>query len=764
MKLPLLLGVLTAAAPQPPPAPVQDVEAVRIEGVVRSVDDGARVPLPYALVEVSVAEGRRSVMADRNGAYRIEGLPPGPRHVRAFHVGYEPLELEVLVPASGTVEVDFILGRRAVRLPSIRVVADASSTIDVGPGEAPTPAKGREMVGLRALEASPGLVESGLGDAVRSVPGNEPREPSDVLLMRGSTADLKLVLLDGVPVYTPFHTGGLLQSFQMSTLGAATHHMGGAPARYDGGLSYILDLRTRAARRDRLRASGSVDLLSVKGAVETGLGGGGGLLAAGRALHEGGARLAGGTRSPYGYRDLLVRGDVDTGERGNLSFMGFTNHEAVHLDMPASETRPGLDEASWGNRALSTRWTSPLGEGAHLDLGVAAMSYRAELPVLPASPPAEGEDSEVYVASGRTERTRVTADLRLPGVAGGLRIGAALDRTDAAYGTRSAGDVTSAVRSQGSVLGAYVDGLYDLGDELDVRYGLRVDRFDPGGVGAALRLAALWSLGSDVLVTVAGGRYHQLVRLGDTEIDLGLGDGLLAGTVPDPESGRNHLSALLRPALADHLTLSLDQFVTSRVRLTFEGYLKRFSNVGTGESPGLTNSGADLRVIRESETTTAWLGYSLAWFWERGAEPRDFSGRHLLSAGLQAPVLGPVGLDLRASFSEGLPLTAVVLDQTQGRTLTTADAGVQLTSGAQEASSTTTTTTDGFLRLDAEIYAEWTREQGSRTWYIRPYLRILNALDRRDALFYYFEPWRSDELRPLAELSLVPVAGIEWRF
>ena len=47
---------------------------------------------------------------------------------------------------------------------------------------------------------------------------------------------------------------------------------------------------------------------------------------------------------------------------------------------------------------------------------------------------------------------------------------------------------------------------------------------------------------------------------------------------------------------------------------------------------------------------------------------------------------------------------------------------------------------------------------------VRPYLRVINALDQRDALFYYFEPWRDAELRPLAERSILPVFGVEWRF
>jgi hypothetical protein len=43
-------------------------------------------------------------------------------------------------------------------------------------------------------------------------------------------------------------------------------------------------------------------------------------------------------------------------------------------------------------------------------------------------------------------------------------------------------------------------------------------------------------------------------------------------------------------------------------------------------------------------------------------------------------------------------------------------------------------------------------------------VRVLNALDRRDALFYAFQPWRSDALTPLAARPLVPVLGVAWRF
>ena len=53
---------------------------------------------------------------------------------------------------------------------------------------------------------------------------------------------------------------------------------------------------------------------------------------------------------------------------------------------------------------------------------------------------------------------------------------------------------------------------------------------------------------------------------------------------------------------------------------------------------------------------------------------------------------------------------------------------------------------------------------GGRRFALRPYAKVLNALDRRDGLFWYFSPWRDPSVRPLAELSLLPVIGFEWRF
>jgi hypothetical protein len=79
--------------------------------------------------------------------------------------------------------------------------------------------------------------------------------PEDVLYVRGGAADLKLVLLNGAPVYAPFHIGGLINALDADVLRSANLYVGGAPARYDGGLSYVMEMETRSGRNVRPHAS-----------------------------------------------------------------------------------------------------------------------------------------------------------------------------------------------------------------------------------------------------------------------------------------------------------------------------------------------------------------------------------------------------------------------------------------------------------------------------------------------------------------------------
>jgi hypothetical protein len=578
-----------------------------------------------------------------------------------------------------------------------------------------------------------------------------------VLFMRGATTDLKLVLLDGAPVYAPFHVGGLLPTFDPNVMGTASHYVGGAPARYDGGLSYILDLSTRAPGRERVSSSGSVDLLSARASVDGPLGRSGGFLVGARALHRGAGHLLPAGAVPYGYGDALARVEVGLTPGHSLSATGFMNRESVLLDFPgATGTRSAPRDASWGNRAVSLTYRGRIG-ATRTALRGAAGRYDASLPISRA-------DGDLF-AWGASGRMRLTVDVVSPLGKTEIRYGVSAERVETTYEGRTlggAGGIVLEDAADGEVVGGYAEAVVPVSNQVRLWAGLRLDRFSSDGtLRPAPRLRLAWLLSDQAVLSLAVGRYHQYARVSDEGVQ-----GTLAGVVPEG-SGLSLADPLLSVARSSHLVVSLDQMLLPKVRLGLDGYVKAFEGVST---PGqrLNASGADLRVSHVSPSATVWLGYSLAWYWSQdglGYTTERFAGQQLLSLGASGRAWSRLGLDLRLAYGDGLPLTAVQLsdaaDEAAGPgPVLDVDGGTNrelpIWSGGARA--------DQFLRLDLEVSGTFDARIGGRPVLLRPYLRVMNALGRRDALFYYFEPWRSPDAQPLMESALLPVVGVEWRF
>jgi hypothetical protein len=754
-----------------------------IRGTVMAERDGQRVPLPYAMVEIKGPQSVRWVMADGTGRYLAGGISTGaPLQLRAVHLGHQDARLEVTVPSGSSVTVDLLLTPKPIELPPVLVNAGSAIPELEGDRAPPAQARARGEVALRALEASPGLVESGVGEAARRLPGNEPSDPTDVLFMRGSTADMKLVLLDGAPVYTPFHMGGLLRSFDSDVLGSATHHVGGAPARYDGGLSYILDLRTRRPRQSGTRWVGALDLMSARTSLDAALGERAGVMFSTRALHGLQSRLAGGRAAPYGYLDGLAKAELDLSEEHRLSALAFGNGESVRLSLPTSTLQeaafPGgplgrrPESASWGNALLSLTYAGEWHETAW-EIRASTTRYRADLPLpLRRDSTQQNEPTTAFdalLASGETRRSLVGLDaVRFFG-ASALRFGGTLDFSEMRLGahqlTRQSSDSVLAYQTsaRAAVAGGYLDFQRPLSSEVHLRSGIRWDSYGDLGTRGGVRLGLLWNLTENALLTVAGGRYHQLVRTTDADAQLAMGDGTTTGTGGSAAQVAD--LPLLSVGSADHVVLSLDQQLTPQLRLTTEGYFKRFSGMDGLGREQLNASGIDLRILRVGERVTGWMGYSLSWFWDSPdplGRAEDFTGRHLLSLGLQGRLARRWGLDFALAYSDGLPLTSIPF--ARGSADYAAEAAPTTPTVSTRSNTLGSRDSGTFLRVDLEGFADLETEWGTRTIRLRPYLRVLNALDRRDALFYYFEPWRDPELRPLAELSVIPVLGLEWRF
>jgi hypothetical protein len=730
---------LAAIAMQPPAQP-----SGMVYGQVRSSATGE--PIRYAVVEVVNARTREPMRAqtDKDGFYYLHNIPEGWRVLRASHIDHAAHEAEVHVRSGAQLFLNIILELRPVPLPVVtarvnNLPAGTTDTVGARPSELGT-------ASVHVLEATPGVAELGLAEAAREVPGQDPPDPSDVLFVRGSGADLKLVLLNGAPVYAPFQVGGLINALDAEMLRSATLYLGGAPARYDGGLSYVMDLETRSGRPRQAHATMSMDMLAARTVLEGPLGESVSFLASGRAVHGLGATPFVGDPFPYTYGDAIARTDIDLGPDGNVSLTGFWNRERVLLDSIGA-----IDQAAqWGNAAGSIRYRTDLA-GADALFTVAAGEFSTQLPL---------GQLEPVLTEATSRRTRAAADLVRPLGPVRLHFGASYDRLEIAYRAwrRSAGRDSALMSSQsdGDVAGVYVDADINAGRRLRLRGGLRADVFSISpATRLAPRLSATLLLTNRSALTVAAGRYRQYVRSTAESYPF-------YGAVPDKdEQPRLHV------ARASHLVVSLDQNLGDDMSLRLEGFYKTYQGLPSSSGEEADASGLDLWVRRSRGTLTGWFGYSLAWVWSTDRTPFSaqeiFAGRHLVSAGLSGPIPVAGAFDVRVSYGAGLPYTAIPDPETTPPVFSVAPA--YSLSAAEPTPASPTEPNEPYLRLDAQVARTFLADWYGFDFEFTPYLKVINALDRRDAIFYQLDRNSgSNEPRALAGLPVLPIVGMEWKF
>ncbi len=101
------------------------------------------------------------------------------------------------------------------------------------------------------IQAAPAL--GGVSDPIRTaqlLPGIQGGvDGMSGVQVRGSQAGHNLMLLDGVPVYIPYHLMGLYSIYNDKTVHSTKILKGTFPARYGGRLSSVFDIRTREGNK-----------------------------------------------------------------------------------------------------------------------------------------------------------------------------------------------------------------------------------------------------------------------------------------------------------------------------------------------------------------------------------------------------------------------------------------------------------------------------------------------------------------------------------
>ena len=743
--------------------------AQQTASVAGRIEDETGDPVPAVLVTLSPLSGlapNRTTLSDVQGMYGFVGLAPGEYRLRVSYLGYRAESREIELAPGEAERLDWQLEVAAVEVEGVDVRARRDEQRERARFESEAGVTARVVEGEQ-LKLVPGLAEADVLRAIEVLPGViSTSDFSSAFNVRGGSADQNLILLDGFPLFNPFHLGGLFSVFNSDVIARAELFAGGFGAEYGGRVSSVLNVETKTEPVEGgIRGEAGVSLLATRIAL---LGNLPPLTAAAPDTMPGTWFLSA-RRSyfdqilrpvadfPYHLTDLQGGLAVGTPGGGRFRLVGYAGRDVLDL---SDFTPPGETEATdilriqwnWGNRMLGARLDQPVGEW----LSTTRLGF-------------SGFDEELgFVDFGDTEfRSRIgqwtagTDWARDFSPALTLKVGAEANRIGyrniaAAGGTEFFGN-----DDNGTLGAGYAALRWRPSSNWLIEPGIRGDVWAASSTTRSLlspRFAIKRFFGSErnAAVKLAAGRYVQFLHsLRDENLPVSNDRWILANrAVP--------------PVVSDQLQLGAEIYGGDDWYASAEVYLRDFDGVidlNLADDPNLPDDdflvgdgfsyGIDFLLRRNTGRLTGWTTLSLLRAERTFPDPLVAGFEDLPQQVTFAPIFDrrvdvelvlqyalPWELEsgLRWNFGSGLPFTRPTgqfygweYDLAEGR-YQPADAFDEgplyyVLLGPRNAERY-----PAYHRLDVTVRREFPRRWGT----IRPYLQVLNLYNQRNVLFYFY--------------------------
>lgn len=777
----LFLAALLQAAPaQDPPGGIQ--------GIVR--EEGTGAPIPAATV--SLPELRRNARTGEDGSFVLRNVPAGTWTVRATGIGHQPAEVIAVVPAGGVLRLDLSLVARPVALERVRVRGDAPGTVPL----ADPAGAGGTRLDADALRATPAVAERDVMRSVQSLPSVAAASDfSAAPYIRGGSPDQTLVTLDGIPLYNPYHLGGLFSAVDPDAVESVDVLAGAFPASVGDRAAGAMDIRTREGGTDRIRSTGAVGLISTRIGLDGPLPGGrGSWLFSGRRTYvdvvTGAAYNAGWLEGhlPYAFHDAHLKLTYPLAGGGRLTATGYQNREGFEFTPRDTLLDNVVADFGWGSRAAGVQWWQPLGERGTLEVRGAWTGFAGRFHL----------SERLWVDSlqryGNELQPQLDADTRVEdaqlSVAGTWNAGAHRLRAgveghryrffqDLAPVEEEMREWIAAFRMDQAPLtvSLWAEDVWDAGSGVQLRGGVRVLSAGSRGTAVMPRLGARWTVTPRLSVSAAAGRSAQVMH-----------------SLLDPERIPSSVMAYDALAAGDGLTISDDlvlgaAWADGGTELRVDAYARRVSGLplppphdhlfrnalvhpDSFTAGSAVARGVEVLGTHRRGSSGIQLAYSLS-FAQRRLDtmtwtPR-FDRRHSVDLSAWTGWGRGGQLSMRLTAASGQPYTPVVattrrwyFDPTTGQMV--GPGPVEPVLGEYNAARL-----PAYLRLDVGVRREFHPRWGGREVALTPYLQVVNVFNRPNVLFAI--PETNHDTGELGtrvtygpQFPVLPTLGVEWRF
>ncbi len=541
-------------------APAASAQDARVRGFVTDASSGESMP------GVNVAAFRdgelvRGAATDTDGFYTIAGLGPGVYLVQASFLGFAPVQEEVELEPGEVRQLNLALSPADQELDAVTVESERTS------GAANVTA-GLQSIRPADIELVPTPDVSGdLASYLTTLPGVvSTGDRGGQLFIRGGEPSQNEVLLDGIPLFQPFHVLGFYSAFPNTILNRADVYAGAYSARFGGRLSSVIDIATRNGNKQRFGGAASVapfvSALEVEGPIVPGVVS---VLGSARlsVIEQGAANLVD-QDLPFSFGDVFAKVHARSTPGSQLSLSGVYTWDrgTIGTDTGAGAVGGAApDEIRYTNAGVSGRYLFLPGNLPVLaEIILSGAQFETEQ-----GPPEEpARSSSVARVNGQAGIT-----YRLPSVE--VRAGAFI-RTSRV--TSRLGEVFQNVQDQTEYIteaGFHAEPEFNVGFGLKLRPGVYVSTSpNQNATFVEPRFRAVWDLGVHHL-SGAVGLYHQEI--------VGLTDRRDATSVFTAWT----VTPLGEPAAAFHAVAGYRLTPTPWLDLAVEGFYKDITDLSVPE-------------------------------------------------------------------------------------------------------------------------------------------------------------------------------------
>ncbi|OGU55236.1 MAG: hypothetical protein A2V66_01075 [Ignavibacteria bacterium RBG_13_36_8] len=608
--------------------------------------------LPYGNVYILNLE--RGTSTDARGYFIIPAIPANTNYTLVVsYLGYATKKILFGLTPDKVTHLDIVLSPASVELQTVekigeRVIEKNATDISL------------QRIAIRDLEALPKGVETDIIRSLHYMPGVQSTgDVSARYYVRGGSSNQNLVLLDNVPIYSPFHALGLFSVIDPDLVNNIEFYKGGFGSEFGGRASSVLKIISKDGNKNNYSVKFSSSYLSGKALVEGPIPYGSFILT-GRKSYSSKIlnKFLNNQNIPIDFYDMSFKMNYSNPnflKGGKFIFLGFLSSDNIN------NSSPFVEDYKWDNKLFGFKWFQVGDSPLFLEVGLSASKFAGE--VIPKLSGARANKNEVTDVGLTMDFTYMYDSKDELGVGFHIR----QLRTDL-YIQNGLG-VYSNISNDGANISVYGKYKFQRLDNLGIEIGTRINLTGLAGGRKQIhifepRLSFTFNIIPQISLKGACGVYQQeLTTVSDENEIINIFEPWLV--IPD----------YLEPTTAIHCILGTQINPYDILSLSVESYYKQIYSLpllnddkiyprdkdfvkGEGESYGIE---FQLKVAPQPLRFTA--SYTLAYAYKvingQRYYPR-YDSRHNLNLSLEVNLGNGWGSSIVWSYSTGLPFTQLL--------------------------------------------------------------------------------------------------------